>query len=104
MHVFVHEAAESVSSQRLHCCSGAPRANAIAERCNATVHRECLDHLSITGPRHVRRVCLRTSSSTTTTHRPQQHPPASYTPTGSVVRQLRRERLARLVPEYVQVA
>jgi hypothetical protein len=31
----------------------APRANAIVERWIGTLQRECLDHLLITGPRHL---------------------------------------------------
>jgi len=34
----------------------APRANAITERWIGTLRRECLDHLLITGPRHLNRV------------------------------------------------
>ena len=46
----------------------APRANAIAERFIGTLRRECLDHLLITGPRHLD-VVLRE-------YRPAlQHPP-----------------------------
>jgi putative transposase len=43
----------------------APRANAYAERWIGTLRRECLDHLLITGPRHLALV-LRGYASTTT--------------------------------------
>jgi hypothetical protein len=45
--------------------SGHPRANAITERFIGTLRRECLDHLLITGPRHLA-VVLREYVSTST--------------------------------------
>ena len=87
----------------------APRANAIAERFIGTLRRECLDHLLITGPRHLA-VVLREFVEHYNTHRPHrsldQHPPARRTPppSGATVRPLRRDRLGGLVHEYVQVA
>ena len=87
----------------------APRANAIAERFIGTLRRECLDHLLITGPRHLAAV-LREYVEHYNTHRPHrsldQHPPAGRTPppSGATVRPLRRDRLGGLVHEYVQVA
>jgi transposase InsO family protein len=87
----------------------APRANAIAERWIGTLRRECLDHLLITGPRHLA-VVLQEYLEHYNTHRPHrslgQHPPAGCTPppTSAIVRPLRRDRLGGLVHEYVQVA
>jgi putative transposase len=87
----------------------APRANAIAERWIGTLRRECLDHLLITGPRHLA-VVLREFVEHYNTHRPhrslQQRPPAGRTPppATATVRPLRRDRLGGLVHEYVQVA
>ena len=87
----------------------APRANAIAERFIGTLRRECLDHLLITGPRHLAAV-LQEFVEHYNTHRPHrsldQHPPAGRTPppSGATVRPLRRDRLGGLVHEYVQVA
>ena len=87
----------------------APRANAIAERFIGTLRRECLDHLLITGPRHLA-VVLRQYIEHYNTRRPHrsldQHPPAGRTPPPSeaTVRPLRRDRLGGLVHEYVQVA
>ena len=86
-----------------------PRANAIAERWIGTLRRECLDHLLITGPRHLTAV-LQEYVEHYNTHRPHrsldQHPPAGRTPLPSrtTVRPLRRDRLAGLVHEYLQVA
>jgi transposase InsO family protein len=87
----------------------APRANAIAERFVGTLRRECLDHLLITGPRHLAAV-LPEFAEHYNTHRPhrslQQQPPASRTPPRScaVVQPLRRDRLGGLIHEYVHVA
>ena len=61
----------------------APRANAIAERFIGTLRRECLDHLLITGPRHLTLV-LQEYVEHYNTHRPHrslhQQPPAGATP------------------------
>ena len=87
----------------------APRANAIAERFIGTLRRECLDHLLITGPRHLAAV-LREFVEHYNAHRPHralhQHPPAGDTPprSGAAIRPLRRDRLGGLIHEYVQVA
>jgi transposase InsO family protein len=87
----------------------APRANAIAERFIGTLRRECLDHLLITGPRHLAAV-LEEYVEHYNTHRPHrsldQRPPAGRTPPprGATVRPLRRDRLGGLLHEYVQVA
>ena len=87
----------------------APRANAIAERFIGTLRRECVDHLLITGPRHLAAV-LREYLEHYNTHRPhrslQQQPPAGPTPprSGAAVRPLRRHRLGGLVHEYLHVA
>ena len=74
-----------------------------------TVRRECLDHILITGPRHLAAV-LQEYVEHYNTHRPHrslhQHPPAGRTPppSGATVRPLRRDRLGGLVHEYLQVA
>src|SRR5690242_16989958 len=84
----------------------APRANAIAERFIGTLRRECLDHLLITGPRHLTLV-LQEYIEHYNTHRPHrslhQQPPADTTPPPSraALRPLRRDRLGGLVHEYV---
>ena len=87
----------------------APRANAVAERWIGTLRRECLDHLLITGPRHLVAV-LHEYVEHYSTHRPHrsldQHPPAGRTPPAApaTVRPLRRDRLSGLIHEYLQVA
>src|SRR3954451_770126 len=87
----------------------APRANAIAERFIGTLRRECLDHILITGRRHLATV-LHEYVEHYNTHRPHrslnQHPPAGRTPppSGATVRPLRRDRLPRLLHEYLQAA
>jgi transposase InsO family protein len=87
----------------------APRANAIAERFIGTLRRECLDHLLITGPRHLTAV-LQEYLAHYNTHRPHrsldQHPPAGHTPPtpGAAIRPLRRDRLGGLLHEYLHVA
>jgi transposase InsO family protein len=86
-----------------------PRANAIAERWIGTLRRECLDHLLITGLRHLA-VVLEEYVEHYNTHRPHrsldQKPPAGRTPPPSTatVRPLRRDRLGGLLHEYLQVA
>ena len=87
----------------------APRANAIAERFIGTLRRECLDHLLITGSRHLD-VVLREYVQHFNAHRPHrsldQRPPAGSTPSRSdtTVGPLRRDRLGGIIHEYVQVA
>jgi transposase InsO family protein len=87
----------------------APRANAIAERFIGTLRRECLNHLLITGPRHLD-VVLREYVQHFNAHRPHrsldQRPPAGRTPPGSgaTVQPLRRDRLGGLIHEYLHVA
>jgi putative transposase len=87
----------------------APRANAIAERFIGTLRRECLDHLLITGQRHLD-IVLHEYVQHFNTHRPHrsldQRPPAGDTPprSGAAIRVLRRDRLGGLVHEYLQVA
>jgi putative transposase len=87
----------------------APRANAIAERFIGTLRRECLDHLLITGTRHLTAV-LQEYVEHYNGHRPHralhQQPPAGGTAPRSeaIIRTLRRDRLGGLIHEYVQVA
>ena len=87
----------------------APRANAIAERFIGTLRREYLDHILITGPRHLAAV-LREYTQHYNALRPHrslhQLPPAggARPPSGAVIRPLRRDRLGGLICEYLQVA
>ena len=80
-----------------------------AERFIGTLRRECLDHLLITGPRHLE-IVLREYVQHFNTHRPHrsldQRPPTGGTPPDSkaAIRVLRRDRLGGLVHEYLQVA
>jgi putative transposase len=82
----------------LRCPVRTPRANAIVERFIGTLRRECLDHLLIIGPRHLRQV-LHEFVEHYNTHRPHrslgQHPPAGSTPpsSGATIHPLRRDRL-----------
>jgi transposase InsO family protein len=73
-------APKSASSKRRRRLPGA---NAIAERWIGTLRRECLDHILITGPRHLDLV-LAEFVEHYNTHRPHrslhQHPPAGRTP------------------------
>jgi putative transposase len=72
-----------------------------------TLRRECLDHILITGPRHLA-VVLREYVQHFNTHRPHrsldQRPPVGDTarPSGAAIHVLRRDRLG--VHEYMQVA
>ena len=87
----------------------APRANAIAVRWIGTLRRGCLDHLLITGPRHLKLV-LQEYVEHYNAHRPHrslhQQPPTGATspPSSAALRPLRRDRLGGLAHEYVQVA
>jgi transposase InsO family protein len=87
----------------------APRANAIAEHFIRTLRRECLDHILITGPRHLDAVLLKFIQHYNA-HRPHrslhQRPPTGATPplSAATIRPVRRDRLGGLIHEYVQVA
>jgi putative transposase len=87
----------------------APRANAIAERFIGTLRRECLDHMLITGPRHLN-VVLHEYLQHYNVHRPHrslhQRSPAGDSPRlpDAAIHVLRRDRLGGLLHEYLQVA
>ena len=84
----------------------APRVNAIDERWIGTLRRECLDHLLITGLRHLGLV-LQEYVEHYNSHRPHrsldQLPPTGLTPPpfNATLRPLRRDRLGGLLHEYV---
>ena len=85
----------------------APRANAIAERFIGTLRRECLDHILITGTRHLD-VVLHEYAQHYNSHRPHrslhQRPPVDDTPrpSGAAIHVLRRERLGGRSPPRVR--
>jgi putative transposase len=88
----------------------APRANAIAERWIASVRRECLDRMLITGERHLWLV-LGEYADHYNSHRPHralwQNPPARPPDEPAEVtgmRVLRRDRLGGLIHGYTQAA
>ncbi len=53
---FFDDVWRSIGAQVVRTPVRAPNANAFAERWVGTARRECLDHLLIVGPRHLRRV------------------------------------------------
>jgi putative transposase len=86
----------------------APRANAIAERFIGSLRQECLDHILITGPRHLAAV-LHEYVQHFNTHRPHrslhQRPPVADAPRRPGATRVRqRDRLGGLLHEYAQVA
>jgi putative transposase len=88
----------------IHTPVRAPRANAVAERFIGTLRRECLDHLLITGPRHLAAVPHEYVQHYNA-HRPHrslhQRSPAGDTPprAGAAIRPLRLDRLSGLIHE-----
>jgi putative transposase len=87
----------------------APRANAYAERRGATVRRECLDRILITGERHLATV-LGEYTSHYNRHRPHrslgQRPPIprSQIPNRAATTVRRRPILGGLINQYAQAA
>ena len=80
----------------------APRANAIAERFIGTLRRECLDHILITGPRHLD-VVIRDYLQHFNTPITGPAGAAGETPPRSeaTIRILRRDQLGGLLNEYL---
>ncbi|ONH25516.1 transposase [Pseudofrankia asymbiotica] len=86
----------------------APVANAYVERWVGTVRRECLDHLLITGERHLAAVPADYVDHYNA-HRPhrslhQQPPDATGPPPHAPTAVIRRDRLGGLIHEYQQAA
>jgi transposase InsO family protein len=86
----------------------APVANAYAERWVGTIRRECLDHLLITGERHLAAV-LTDYVDHYNAHRPhrslhQQPPDATSPPPKAPTAVIRRDRLGGVIHEYLQAA
>jgi putative transposase len=73
-----------------------------------TLRRECLDHLLITGPRHLdvvlREYLYSTTTRDLTDHCISARLRAALPRSGAAIRPLRRDRLGGLIHEYVQVA
>ena len=84
----------------------APRANAIAERFIGTMRRECLDHMLITGPRHLDAVLCEFAQHYNGHRSLNQRPPTVSNPPRSTAatRVLQRDRRGGLIHEYLQVA
>jgi putative transposase len=82
--------------------------NEIEERFIGTLRRECLDHLLITGPRHLAAVLQEYLALKLAPPAPigsiSGHPRRTLSRASAVVRPLQRDRLGGLVHGCVQVA
>ncbi|MFN2487034.1 MAG: integrase core domain-containing protein [Acidimicrobiia bacterium] len=100
----------SIGAQVVATPVRAPNANAYAERWIGTARRECLDHLLIVGPRHLRRV-LSEFVEHYNADRPHRalglvapEPRHSEIPTADLKTIVRRDVLGGLIHEYDLVA